>query len=243
MPGAIVPLALGVAMSPAVVLAAIMMMMSTRPRRSSGGLALGWAAAIVLAVSVFAILTSTVWAIDPNAAAVMQGVTGIAVGSTLVMLAAIQWAIRPKRGQPRLAPGWLRTVDRLDAHRAAALGFAVLIANPKNLALTAAAGMAIGASSTGWVAVGGVRAFLDHRGINRHRARCRLSDRGRSPGSSARRAQSVDHPSRRRRRDHRSDRARGQYGAHRHPEPLIVWCVGARRIRVWRPVSGRRLRG
>ena len=145
----VVPLGVGIALSPAVILAAIMILLSARPRAASAGLLLGWAAGIVLTATLFAVLASTVWAVDPAAAERIEGVIAIVIGAVLLVLAVVQWRRRPRPGQPVALPRWLAVVETLDARRAAALGFALLVINPKNLVLAIAAGAASGSAVSG----------------------------------------------------------------------------------------------
>ncbi|MFP3415735.1 GAP family protein, partial [Bacillus sp. SIMBA_074] len=56
--GAILPLAVGIAISPIPIIAAILMLLSPKARGSSLGFLLGWVLGIVVAVVVFTLLSS-----------------------------------------------------------------------------------------------------------------------------------------------------------------------------------------
>jgi threonine/homoserine/homoserine lactone efflux protein len=58
-------------------------------------------------------------------------------------MARRQWKKRPKRGEVPTMPKWMETVDRFTPGRSFVFGVLLSAVNPKNLALTLAAGAAI----------------------------------------------------------------------------------------------------
>lgn len=144
--GDILPLALGVAISPIPIIAAILMLLSPRARVTSVGFLLGWLVGIVLAATVFTLLSSVMPEEDPDAAAPVRGTVQLVLGALLLLLAARQWRSRPKSGEAPELPKWMRAIDDIRFPMAFGLGFLLSAVNPKNLLMAAGAGVDVGAA-------------------------------------------------------------------------------------------------
>ena len=83
--GEILPLALGVAISPMPVIAAILMLLSPKARTTSVGFLVGWVAGIVIAVTAITLLSSLLPEGDPNASKPVQGTIKLVLGILLVL--------------------------------------------------------------------------------------------------------------------------------------------------------------
>ena len=142
--GEVLPLALGVAISPIPIIAAILMLLSPKARVTSVGFLLGWVLGIVVAITVFTLVSSILPEQDPDAAKPVQGVIQLVLGALLLLLAWGQWRKRPKAGQATELPKWMQAIDRITFPVALGLGFLLSALNPKNLVLLAGAGVAIG---------------------------------------------------------------------------------------------------
>ncbi|UUT36730.1 GAP family protein [Microbacterium elymi] len=79
--GEILPLALGIAISPIPIIAAILMLLSPKARVTSVGFLLGWVAGIVVAVVVFTLLSSILPADDPSVSKPILGVVRLVLGA------------------------------------------------------------------------------------------------------------------------------------------------------------------
>jgi threonine/homoserine/homoserine lactone efflux protein len=145
--GEILPLALGVAISPVPVIAVILMLLSPKAKSTSLGFMLGWVLGIVVAVVVFTLLASVLPEADDDASKPVAGTVKIVLGGLLLLLAAKQWRSRPDDGSEPALPGWMGAIDTMTAARAAVLGFLLSGLNPKNLLMGAAAGIAIGSAT------------------------------------------------------------------------------------------------
>jgi threonine/homoserine/homoserine lactone efflux protein len=145
--GDLLPLALGVAISPIPIIAVILMLLAPRAKGASLGFLVGWLAGIVVAIVVFLLLAGGVagdsTADDPSPVASW---IRIALGALFVLLAAMQWRSRPREGVEPSLPGWLQAIDKVTTVKAAGLGFLLAAVNPKNLAMAIAAGVAIGSA-------------------------------------------------------------------------------------------------
>ena len=144
--GDILPLAIGVALSPLPIVAVILMLFSKKARSTSLGFLLGW----FLGVTVVA--TVVVFVVDPA-----QQATGgedspltitlhIVLGVLLLFLAYRDWKKRPKPGEEVEAPKWMSSIDTMTAGKALGMGVLLSGVNPKNLALILGAGVAIAAA-------------------------------------------------------------------------------------------------
>jgi threonine/homoserine/homoserine lactone efflux protein len=141
--GDILPLAVGIAISPIPIIAAILMLLSPRARGTSVGFLIGWVAGIVVAVVVFTLLSSVLPGQDTGPAPV-AGVIKIVLGALLLLLAVRQWRSRPKAGETANLPKWMSAIDSMTSGKALGLGFLLSAVNPKNLLMSASAGVLIG---------------------------------------------------------------------------------------------------
>lgn len=144
--GEILPLALGVAISPIPIIAAILMLLSPKARVTSVGFLLGWLIGIITAVTVFTLLSSILPDQDPDASKPIQGVIQLVLGALLLLLALKQWRGRPRAGEEPVLPKWMQAIDKVTFVVACGLGFLLSALNPKNLIMAAGAGVDIGAA-------------------------------------------------------------------------------------------------
>lgn len=145
--GDILPLALGVAISPIPIIAAILMLLSPKARVTSVGFLLGWVIGIVVAVTVFTLLSSILPEDDPDASRPIRGVVQLVLGLLLFLLAFGQWRKRPKAGEEAALPKWMQAIDTVTFPVALGLGFLLSAVNPKNLIMAAGAGTDVGAAA------------------------------------------------------------------------------------------------
>jgi threonine/homoserine/homoserine lactone efflux protein len=164
--GDVLPLAVGIAISPIPVIAAILMLLSPDARSSGVGFLIGWVLGIVVTVVVFMLLASLIPEKDPHASEPIAGTIKLVLGLLLLLLAFRQWRARPRNGAEPALPSWMGAIDSMTAARALVLGFVLASVNPKNLLLAIAAGAGIAAAgldpgaATGVVAVYTVIAAL-----------------------------------------------------------------------------------
>lgn len=143
--GEILPLAVGIAISPIPIIAAILMLLSPRAKGTSVGFMIGWLAGIVIAIVLSSLLSS---AIPPETGgkSPVAGVIKIILGVLLLVLAIKQWRTRPAKGNQASLPKWMSAIDSMSAVKALWLGFLLAAANPKNLLLAIAAGVIVGSA-------------------------------------------------------------------------------------------------
>ena len=141
--GETLPLAVGIAISPIPIIAAILMLLSPRAKSTSVGFLTGWVAGIVVAIVLFTLI-STVIPQETGGPSPVAGVIKIILGALLLFLAIKQWRARPATGEQASMPKWMSAIDSMTAGKALGLGFLLSAVNPKNLLLAIAAGVIVG---------------------------------------------------------------------------------------------------
>ena len=142
--GEILPTALGIAISPIPIIAAILMLLSPRARATSVGFLAGWVLGIAVAVTVFTLLSSLLPGPDSDASKPVQGTIKIVLGLLLIAVGAKQWQGRPRGEAAPAMPKWMSAIDTLTAVKSFGLGFLLSAVNPKNLIMAIGAGVIIG---------------------------------------------------------------------------------------------------
>ena len=144
--GDILPLALGIMISPVPIIAAILMLLSPKAKGTSVGFLLGWILGIIIALVVFILLASVITPADPDQPQPVAGVIKILLGALMLVMAVRQWRGRPHAGAEAVLPKWMAAIDQLTAAKGFGLGFLLSAVNPKNLLMAAGAGVAIGSA-------------------------------------------------------------------------------------------------
>jgi threonine/homoserine/homoserine lactone efflux protein len=141
--GQIIPLAIGVALSPVPIIVVVLMLGTTRGATNGAAFILGWIVGLSVAGAVILLVSSGADASEEGAPADWVGWLEILLGLLLLAVAIRQWRSRPHGGEEAELPKWMRTVDRFTAGRAVAIGVALSAINPKNLLLVVGAAAAI----------------------------------------------------------------------------------------------------
>lgn len=142
--GEVLAQAVGIAISPLPVIAAILMLLSARGRGAVVGLLAGWVLGIAAMTTAVAALSSFLPDNDPDASQPIQGTIQLLVAAGFFVLAARQWRGRRRGDEEPRMPGWMAAIDTITPAKALALGVLLVVPNPKNTVLTATAGMSIG---------------------------------------------------------------------------------------------------
>ena len=144
--GDLLPLGLGVALSPIPISAVILMLLSRQAARTSTGFLAGWVAGIVVVTVVVFLLVGQAGNTSTGKPSTASSVLKLVFGVLLLGLAVREWRERPKAGEAAELPKWMSTIDSLTFGKALGLGFLLSAVNPKNLVMCLAAGTAIGAA-------------------------------------------------------------------------------------------------
>jgi threonine/homoserine/homoserine lactone efflux protein len=142
--GNLLPAALGVALSPVPIIATVLMLMSNRPRRTAPAFALGWVVGLVL-VMVVVLAAAGSNGLDTSGTSDTTFWVKLVLGLLFLALGLRTWLHRPRPGEVAEPPAWMGRLDSLSPLTALGLGAALSGINPKNLALTASAAVAIAA--------------------------------------------------------------------------------------------------
>ncbi|MDD1725919.1 MAG: GAP family protein [Euryarchaeota archaeon] len=149
--GDVLPLAIGVAVSPVPIIAIILMLLSKRAKRNSLSFLFGWIVGLAIVGSVVLFAAQTQDLSTGTGPSVAASVMRFALGVLLLFLAYRQWTKRPRPGHEPPMPKWLHSIDSVTPMRALGLALLLSAVNPKNLTLTLAAALAIAQSTLGSV--------------------------------------------------------------------------------------------
>src|SRR4051794_37890624 len=111
--GDILPLALGVAISPIPLIAALLMLLSPHPRATGVGLLGGWSARVVIAIVAFTLLSTVLPESASGASHPVKGTISLVLGLLLILLAANQWRARPLGQAAPALPKWMSAIDTM----------------------------------------------------------------------------------------------------------------------------------
>jgi threonine/homoserine/homoserine lactone efflux protein len=153
--------AVAIAISPIPIVAVVMILSGAAAQRNALAFLAGWVVTLsVVAAVAYALADAADTATDQGAA---EGVAWLraAAGAGFLLLAARAWRGRPAPGEDPAQPAWMRSLDALTARRAFGVGILMVLANPKNLLLSLAAGSAVaGAGVAGADAVVSLVVFV-----------------------------------------------------------------------------------
>ena len=129
--GEVLPLALGIAISPIPIMAAILMLLSPKAKATSVGFLIGWILGIVVAVVLFILLAAVIPPRETDQPQPVAGVIKILLGALMLFLALKQWRGRPRQGDEPTFPKWMSAIDTMTAGKGFGLGFLLSAVNPK----------------------------------------------------------------------------------------------------------------
>jgi hypothetical protein len=152
--GDLLPVALGVAISPVPIIAVILMLLSPRAGAASVTLLAGWVVGITTVVTLGVLLAHPDDASTAGGPSAMSSVVELLLGLVAVLIAVRTWRRRPRPGEPARVPAWMGAIDQVTPLKAFALGALLSGLNPKNLTLGLAGGLIIASDglSTGQAA-------------------------------------------------------------------------------------------
>jgi len=141
--GDLLPIAVGIAISPFPIVAIVLMLVTPRGRVNGPAFLLGWALGLAAVGAVVLSLAGGGDASDDGAPATWVSVLKLVLGLLAVLVGVRQFSGRPRGDAEPAAPGWMRALDTFTPIKALGAGVALAAVNPKNLLLTLAGAAAI----------------------------------------------------------------------------------------------------
>ncbi len=141
----LLPLALVITVSPLSIIPGVLVLHAPHPRESSLAYLAGWLLGLAGLTAIFIGISDMLGGLKDSPPAWASWLR-ISVGAALVVFGVIRWLTR--RGHDHM-PAWMRTMSSVTPMRAAVMGAALTVVNPKVLFICAAAGLAIGTDALG----------------------------------------------------------------------------------------------
>ena len=141
--GSVLPLAIGVAISPVPIIAIVLMLGTPRARTNGPAFAVGWLAGLTIVGTIVLVLANGNATSDTGGPATWASVLKLVFGVLFLLLAVHSWRGRPKPGEEAQVPKWMQAIDGFTGGKSLGVGALLSGLNPKNLALTAAAATVI----------------------------------------------------------------------------------------------------
>jgi threonine/homoserine/homoserine lactone efflux protein len=135
----VLPLALGVAISPIPIIAVILMLFSTRARTNGPSFLVGWVLGLALVCAIVSVIAGTLDVGTDSGASDGTSTLKVALGLVLIIAGVRRWRHRPAPGAEEPMPKWMAAVDTVTPVKAVGLGVLLSGVNPKNLLLAVAA--------------------------------------------------------------------------------------------------------
>jgi threonine/homoserine/homoserine lactone efflux protein len=141
--GDILPVAVGVAVSPVPVIALILMLFSKRARSNGPAFAFGWVAGIAAVGAIVLAVSGASDVATESGPSTVASVVQLVLGLLLLLLAARQWRGRPGPGEEAATPKWMQGIEGFTPVKAAGIAIVLAGVNPKNLLLIVGASVTI----------------------------------------------------------------------------------------------------
>jgi Sap, sulfolipid-1-addressing protein len=158
--GVVLPFAVGVAISPVPIIAVILVLFSARAGVNGPVFLIGWVVGVaVVSVAVYLLSDASDASTDDTASDTVS-TTKLLFGVLLLVLAVRHFRAQ-RRAEAKTEPKWMASIDSLTPVKAGGLGALLSGVNPKNLALSVAAGATLAQiGATGGEAVVGLLAYI-----------------------------------------------------------------------------------
>jgi cadmium resistance protein CadD (predicted permease) len=141
----LLPLALVITVSPLSIIPGVLVLHAPHPRESTLAYLAGWLLGLAGLTAIFIGISDMLGGLKDSPPAWASWLR-ISVGAALIVFGVIRWMTR--RGHDHM-PAWMRTMSSVTPMRAAVMGAALTVVNPKVLFICAAAGLAIGTDALG----------------------------------------------------------------------------------------------
>ena len=141
--GQILPIAVGVALSPMPIVAVVLMLVTPQARLNGPAFIIGWLVGLAAVGTIVLAVADPAGASEDDGPATWVSWLKIALGVLLLLLSLRLWRGRPRGAEDPPAPKWMGAIESFTPVKAAGAGALLSGLNPKNLLLAVAAGAAI----------------------------------------------------------------------------------------------------
>ena len=148
--GEMLPLAIGIAISPLAIVAVILILTTPQARTNGPAFLGGWLLGLAVVGGVALVVTDAAESAGTSGPRTIVAVLKIVLGVTLLVLAWRGFRSRPEPGEDAPLPKWMAALDRFTPGRSLSVGALFGGVKPKNLILAAAA--AAGIAGPAWAA-------------------------------------------------------------------------------------------
>jgi threonine/homoserine/homoserine lactone efflux protein len=152
----LLPAALGVAISPFPITAAILMLFTRRATVNGLAFLAGWILGLMVITSIALRVADAGKVSEDGTPSTTAEAIGLVLGVLLLAMAVWEWRHRPKPAEEPKTPRWLAEVAGFTTAKAFGLALLLSAVNPKSFALAVAAALTIAAAGLGgdqpWIA-------------------------------------------------------------------------------------------
>ena len=145
--GQVLPLAIGVALSPLPIIAVVLMLVTRKGRVNGPAFIIGWLVGLAVVGAIVLLVAGPTNASQDSQPATWVNWLKLLLGAGALLIAVKQWQGRPHEGEQAKSPRWMSAIDGFTPPKALGAGALLAGANPKNLLLSVAAAASI--ASTG----------------------------------------------------------------------------------------------
>jgi Sap, sulfolipid-1-addressing protein len=130
--GQILPLAVGAAISPVPIIAAVLLLMTPRATSTGTAYVLGWLLGLAAFGALVLLISHPAGASTKSGPATWVSLLELALGILVLLLAVQQWRQRPRDSAEPPTPKWMGTIESFGPGMALAVGAFLGALNPKN---------------------------------------------------------------------------------------------------------------
>lgn len=141
--GQMLPMAVGVSLSPLPIVAVVFMLVTPRGRVNGPAFIAGWLIGLAIVGTIMLSLAGGAGATDHGEPATWVDAIKLALGVLLLLVGVRQWRGRLREGEEAATPRWMGALDTFGPVKALGAGVLLSGLNPKNLLLTIAGATAI----------------------------------------------------------------------------------------------------
>lgn len=152
----LIPIAMGMLLSPLPVVAVVAILLAPRGRTSAPVYTATFTVVSIAVIALGAVGAAGASAQNGPDSRIVSLVMAVLLTIGFSVFAIASWVSRPKHGAPAVAPKWLAAIDGVTPLSAGGLGLVMAVANTKNIPLELKAGAIIGEAHQSLIAAAGI---------------------------------------------------------------------------------------